>query len=154
MNKFQYAVQFLVDPQDGYDTEGGYVNDPNDPGGETNYGISKRSYPEVDIKNFSLGDAITIYKRDYWDAYHLDRYPLPLCIVMLDGYVQHRPLTMKKMIDRAIGNWKLLIQERIQFYLNLVKKDFSKYGRFKKGWLNRMNNLSKYCTIVLQEITK
>ena len=32
--------------------EGGYVNDPNDLGGETKYGISKRAYPDVDIFNF------------------------------------------------------------------------------------------------------
>lgn len=46
--------------------EGGYVNDPTDPGGETKYGISKRSYPQVDIKNLSLQDAKNIYYRDFW----------------------------------------------------------------------------------------
>lgn len=46
--------------------EGGYVNDPADPGGETKYGISKRSYPQVDIKNLSLQDAKNIYYRDFW----------------------------------------------------------------------------------------
>ena len=30
--------------------EGGYVNDPDDAGGETKYGIAKRWYPDVDIK--------------------------------------------------------------------------------------------------------
>lgn len=47
--------------------EGGYVNDPVDAGGETNFGISKRSYPDVDIKNITLDQAKTIYKRDFWD---------------------------------------------------------------------------------------
>jgi len=47
--------------------EGGYVNDPKDPGGETNYGVSKRAYPNLDIKNLTLEDAVDIYKRDYWD---------------------------------------------------------------------------------------
>lgn len=47
--------------------EGGYVNDPTDMGGETNFGISKRSYPNVDIKNLTLDQAKTIYKRDFWD---------------------------------------------------------------------------------------
>ena len=45
----------------------GYVNDPKDPGGETNYGISKRAYPDVDIKNLTEDGAKDIYKRDYWD---------------------------------------------------------------------------------------
>ena len=47
--------------------EGGYVNDPTDMGGETNFGISKRSYPDVDIKNLTLDQAKAIYKRDFWD---------------------------------------------------------------------------------------
>ena len=34
--------------------EGGYVNDPKDPGGETNFGVAKRSHPDVDIANFCL----------------------------------------------------------------------------------------------------
>ena len=33
--------------------EGGYVNDPTDLGGETNFGITKRFYPDVDIKNLT-----------------------------------------------------------------------------------------------------
>jgi lysozyme family protein len=46
--------------------EGGYVNDPNDPGGETNWGISKRSYPQLDIRNLTREDAKVIYRRDFW----------------------------------------------------------------------------------------
>lgn len=46
--------------------EGGYVWDPVDPGGETNYGISKRQYPGLDIKELKLSEAMTIYKEDYW----------------------------------------------------------------------------------------
>ncbi|HHW13511.1 MAG TPA: hypothetical protein GXX28_01085 [Firmicutes bacterium] len=51
--------------------EGGYVNDPADPGGETKYGISKRSYPDLDIKNLTRGQAIAIYRRDWWDRLRL-----------------------------------------------------------------------------------
>ena len=40
--------------------EGGYVNDPKDPGGETNFGISKRAFPDLDIKNLTEEDAIEI----------------------------------------------------------------------------------------------
>lgn len=49
--------------------EGGYVNDPNDPGGETKYGISKRSYPRVDIKNLTEDDARKIFIEDYFNPY-------------------------------------------------------------------------------------
>ena len=53
--------------------EGGYVNDPNDLGGETKYGITKRFYPDVDIKNLTknkpkqyiikiIGDQLNVIK--------------------------------------------------------------------------------------------
>lgn len=48
--------------------EGGYINDPDDPGGETKYGISARVYPDLDIKRLEMSDAIAIYRRDYWIA--------------------------------------------------------------------------------------
>jgi lysozyme family protein len=49
--------------------EGGYVNDPADAGGETKYGISKRSYPNEDIKNLTMDRARQIYYRDWWQKY-------------------------------------------------------------------------------------
>ena len=56
--------------------EGGLVNNPNDPGGITNFGISKRSYPEVDIYNLTKEQAKEIYERDYWK---------PLRLYMIDN---------------------------------------------------------------------
>ena len=53
--------------------EGGYVNDPKDPGGETKYGISKRAHPDVDIKNLSREKACAIYKKHYWDTVSADK---------------------------------------------------------------------------------
>lgn len=46
--------------------EGGYVNNPHDPGGETKYGISRRAYPQEDIAGMTLERAKLIYHRDYW----------------------------------------------------------------------------------------
>lgn len=51
--------------------EGGYVHDPDDYGGETKYGISKRSYPELNIKAMTLEEAASIYLRDYWGRMRL-----------------------------------------------------------------------------------
>ena len=58
--KFEKAVEKLLK------NEGGYVNDPDDPGGETQFGISKRSYPDRNIKKLTKDDAIKIYFRDFW----------------------------------------------------------------------------------------
>lgn len=52
--------------------EGGYVNNAADPGGETKYGITKRTYPDVDIKNLTVDQAKAIYKRDFWAPYKYD----------------------------------------------------------------------------------
>lgn len=60
MAEFAQAIEYVLG------NEGGYSNDPHDPGGETNFGISKRSYPHLDIKTLTREDAITIYERDYW----------------------------------------------------------------------------------------
>ena len=49
--------------------EGGYSNrkPQDDPGGETNWGISKRSYPHLDIKNLTRSHAQVIYFKDFWE---------------------------------------------------------------------------------------
>lgn len=52
--------------------EGGYSNDPDDPGGETRYGVTKRDFPQEDIKNLTLERAKEIYKQFYWDKMGLD----------------------------------------------------------------------------------
>lgn len=49
--------------------EGGYVNDSDDSGGETKYGISKKQYPDIDIENLTLAEAKDIYRNDYWRNY-------------------------------------------------------------------------------------
>jgi lysozyme family protein len=57
---FDRAISFVLSH------EGGYVNHPNDPGGETKYGISKRSYPNEDIKKLTVDRAKELYHDDYW----------------------------------------------------------------------------------------
>lgn len=49
--------------------EGGYNNNSNDKGGLTKFGISSRSYPDVDIANLTKIEAENIYKKDFWDKY-------------------------------------------------------------------------------------
>lgn len=49
--------------------EGGYSNDASDAGGETKFGISKRSYPDIDMANLTEDQAAAIYERDFWAPY-------------------------------------------------------------------------------------
>lgn len=83
--------------------EGGYGNDKNDPGGETKYGISKRAYPDVDIKNLTLDHAKGIYRYDYWDALQCDEMPWPLSMLVFDCGVNQGLTTAAKTLQRALN---------------------------------------------------
>ncbi len=47
--------------------EGGYSNDPADPGGATKFGILQRDWPEVDIASITVEQAIAWYQPNYWN---------------------------------------------------------------------------------------
>lgn len=85
--------------------EGGYVNDPHDRGGETKYGISKRSYPKLDIKNLSLYEAKRIYYKDFWatDKMNLDIIPTKISLELFDTGVNLGIHKARKMLQRALN---------------------------------------------------
>ena len=82
--------------------EGGYVNDPADPGGETKYGISHRAYPDIGIKALTLDQAKAIYQRDYWQAARCDRMPERIGHLVFDCAVHHGVKTAIKLLQRAL----------------------------------------------------
>lgn len=144
---FNKAVEFVLKH------EGFYSNDLNDPGGETKYGISKRAYPNLNIKELSRDDAIAIYKRDYWDKLPLNLHQTIHC-VLFDCAVNTGISRAIRLLQSAVkvnpdGQWGRLSQsalnkmavndvllkfttERIMFYSAL-----STFSRFGKGWVNR-----------------
>lgn len=83
--------------------EGGYVNDPRDPGGETKYGISKRAYPNEDIKGLTLERAKELYRRDYWDAVEAESLPVGVRLMVFDCAVNCGLTAAKKLLQRAAG---------------------------------------------------
>tara|TARA_B100000508_G_C11279534_1_gene189820 strand:- start:8 stop:481 length:474 start_codon:yes stop_codon:yes gene_type:complete len=84
--------------------EGGYVNDPTDLGGETKYGITKRFYPDVDIKNLTIEQAKEIYKKDYWDKNKVESLPQNLWHIYFDMCVNMGKRTAVKVLQRAANN--------------------------------------------------
>ena len=84
-------------------SEGGYVNHPSDPGGETQYGISKRSYPALDIKALTLADAKGIYKRDFWDRAQCDKLAPVLAFQVFDAAVNSGIGQSIRFLQRAVG---------------------------------------------------
>jgi len=137
MNDFGRAFEFIKK------WEGGYSDDPNDPGGETKFGISKRSYPSLDIKNLTIDQARSIYYRDYWQASGAGNLGWPLSLVVFDSAVQHGVAWVFKMLQNTGVCWKRLILERIKLYTHLAKHGNRK--KYLQGWLNRAVDLYDTC---------
>jgi len=142
--------------------EGGYVCNPADPGGETNWGISKRSYPNIDIKHLTRDQAKTIYKRDFWDQLGCDSHPAILFQVF-DFAVNSGISTAIRKLQAALGvaddgvfgpiskralasadvNDVLMrfMAQRLRFWASL-----SSWPSFGKGWAMRAARDLEYAT--------
>ncbi len=97
MNAFEQAFAVVV----GH--EGGYVNDPRDPGGETKYGISARAYPNVNIRGLTLEIAKTIYRADYWARGYCNEMPGPLALLHFDSAVNNGVGQAARFLQQALG---------------------------------------------------
>jgi|TARA_B100001027_G_C16146839_1_gene276246 lysozyme family protein len=92
--------------------EGGYVNHPKDPGGETNLGVTKRVYEEwamkndlhqKDMKDLLVEDVAPIYKKNYWDRIKGDDLPSGLDLCIFDFGVNAGTGRAARMIQTMIG---------------------------------------------------
>ena len=84
--------------------EGGYVNDKDDLGGETKYGITKRFYPNLDIKNLSREQAKEIYYQDYWIPSKAKLLPKELRYPYFDCVVNTGQRRAVKILQQACNN--------------------------------------------------
>lgn len=83
--------------------EGGYVNDPRDPGGETKFGISRRSYPGETIRTMTLERAKAIYLRDFWGPAGCDGVPDGVKFDLFDMAVNSGVKQAVLTLQRAVG---------------------------------------------------
>ena len=83
--------------------EGGYVYDAMDAGLETNMGISRRSYPDLDLKNLTREDAIAIYRRDFWDGQRCHQMPPAVALVFYDACINQGPYAAACDLQGALG---------------------------------------------------
>lgn len=158
-DKFEKAMKFVRE------AEGGYYNHPNDPGGETMYGITKRDYPDLDIKNLSREKADDIFFNDYWIPSVAEKLPEPVYISYFDSAVNTGRKQANKFLQRALGvsadgvvgpitlkaiekadtkDLAYKIIEQRQAFYDMLAKNKPKLKVFLKGWTNRNNNLKKY----------
>jgi lysozyme family protein len=161
MSEFNQAISVILKH------EGGYVDHPSDPGGETKFGISKRSYPQLDIKNLSEENAKEIYYRDYWDKYRYGGInDQSVATKVFDMAVNMGPKQAHILLQRACcevaGNESLIADGILGhktmamvnsldptrlvwalrnhmsgYYRALGRKNPEQYAVFLKGWLTR-----------------
>jgi len=84
--------------------EGGYVNDPDDAGGETNFGIAKKFNPDVDIKNLTKEGAKKIYYDKYWVPSKAAQVPNRLKHIYFDMVVNFGQRGAVKVLQQAAVN--------------------------------------------------
>lgn len=144
-------AQLLID-------EGGYTAGlPGDPGGETKWGISKRSYPDVDIKNLTADQATAIYRRDFADKINYDALPAMVAFMALTFAVNSGPETAIRKLQHAIGvaddgHWGPITQKAVQmqppmatllkFVAECVdyRRKLTNFLMFANGWDARLAN--------------
>jgi len=156
---FEAAFRHLLE------LEGGYSDDPDDRGGQTKYGISKRAHPDVDIPNLTLGQAKAIYWQSYWCANHCDKLSEPLALALFDGVVNHRAKVARKLLQLALSvnpdgilgpvtlstaasaDCKRVIARyfagRANLYREIIAANSSQ-AKFAYGWFKRLFKVQQY----------
>ena len=151
---FEQAIEIILKE------EGGYVNDPVDLGGETNFGISKRAYPNIDIKNLTRERAAELYRLDYWNKVKADQLPEWLRLSVFDFAVNAGASRAIRTLQKAAGvkqdgiigpktlaaiqtvSTRAYTEARLAYYQGLVKSKPIQ-GKFLRGWTNRANRIAQ-----------
>ena len=153
--------------------EGGYVNHPEDPGGATNLGVTKRVYEEwvgrtvtLDkMEQLQVSDVAPIYKKNYWDRVKGDKLPEGLDLCVFDFGVNAGTGRAAKYLQKMIGTTadggigpntlkalKAYVKEN--GLVETIKKyqsnrqdyyeSLSTFDTFGRGWTNRNNDTTEY----------
>lgn len=154
---FQMALRFTLR------WEGGYVNDPDDPGGATNKGITQKTYDAYrkkkgqalqPVQSISDAEVQDIYKAGYWDTVQGDRQGWPLNLVLFDTAVNMGPARANEFLEQAKKTLdqipsidlqelaRRVIDLRVNRYYWLVLRN-PRLKKFLNGWLNRVRDLKQ-----------
>lgn len=103
MNNFKECLDLVLK------SEGGWVNHPSDPGGETNLGVTKRvweeyvGHPVKTLKNLTNDDVAPLYELKYWRTAYCEVLPRGLDFVVFSMAVNAGPGRSIKLLQSAIG---------------------------------------------------
>lgn len=139
--------------------EGGYVNDPQDPGGATKYGISQAAFPDTNIANLTVPQAIDFYYTGYWLPSGADSLPVGLDLWVFDCAVNSGPGTAVKMLQQVAGvaqdgvmgpvtaaaaskiaEPELYLCARLRYYEGLAG-----WANYQNGWTKRLFIIARGC---------
>lgn len=139
---YNYALQQVLI------SEGGYSNDPRDPGGPTNFGITLNDYRSyinpkgtaLDVKNMTQAQAAAIYKPKYWDKVNGDSLPSGVDYCVFDYGVNSgvsRAVKVYKSLAPKYTNPVDLINAICDQRLAFLK-GLGTWSTFGKGWSTRV----------------
>ena len=156
---FDIAMRFVI-PE-----EGGYVDNPSDPGGATNYGISQAANPDIDVASLTLEQAEEIYRERYWIPAGCPELPAALACCHMDWAVNHGVVGAIETLRQVLGlppgaTWdetiptavrrtpegklvRTYLDKRTQWY-NTIALSRPTLAVFLIGWLNRVRALRGY----------
>lgn len=146
--------------------EGGatLVNDPDDTGGMTRYGISKRAYPKVNIQTLTEERAKEIFFNDYylplkipaiadeklaWQIFDFGvnagvfrsaKTIQRILSVIPDGSIGNKTLNKIELYDGESPLWIVFTAERVKYYLTIAERRPAN-RKFLKGWILRATRL-------------
>lgn len=139
--------------------EGGYVNHPKDPGGETMWGVTKRVAQahgyHGSMRDLPKATAQKIADKSYWQAIHGDELPRAVAWQVVDAAYNHGNRNAVKFLQRAVGSAadgiigpktiaavKAMDQNDIVLKFNAERLEFyTKLGTwltFGRGWARRI----------------
>ena len=128
--------------------EGGYVDNPADPGGATNMGITMNTYTrwcqehgkpvptKDDLRNLTTAEAKTIYFEWYWLPSHSDQLAWPLCLANFDTAVNAGVGRSEEMLLKSGDNFNAYMGHVIDWYTRIAGFD-----TFGKAWIRRRADL-------------
>jgi lysozyme family protein len=145
----------------------GYVNDPDDNGGETKFGVAKNANTDLNITKLTWEQAKAVYYARYWIAGKCDQLPPRLAVLHFDGCVNHGVNRANMFLQRAAGvqpdgkvgpvtlariktlNVMTLLSsvctQREQFYKAIVANNPSQ-SKYLTGWLRRITEMRVFTT--------
>ena len=132
--------------------EGGYSNDPVDPGGATYKGVIQRTYdayrdskklPRQDVRKLAQNELEDLYKTRYYDACGCDKLPEHMEVVVLDTAINMGPGVAKDFLAKSGNDMYKYLQLRIARYDDIIRRNPSQV-KFKNGWNNRVTDLRRF----------